>query len=161
MLTEFGSTINSTNAITLLNKHGDDADSAFQSWSYWQFKDYHDITSSSGPIESFYDADGSLQLNKLASLSRTYAPAIAGRPLLMKFDTKTKQFDLVYKYNAGTSGNTEIYLNEAIHYARGFNVTLVPQNAASWARVRANRLEVTHSNAFGPGIVLTLRITAN
>jgi endoglycosylceramidase len=161
MLTEFGSTINSTNAITLLNKHGDDADTAFQSWAYWQFKDFDDITSSSGPIESFYNADGALQLNKLASLSRTYATAIAGRPTLMKFDTKTKQFQLVYKYNAGTSGATEIYLNEAIHYPRGFAVAVTPASAASWRQVRTNRMEVTHSSGFGPGVTISVTITAN
>ena len=52
----------------------------FLGWSYWQFKKYQDLTTTTRPAtaESFYTDDGQLQLNKVRALSRSYAQAIAG-----------------------------------------------------------------------------------
>jgi len=52
----------------------------FRSWTYWQFKYYHDITTAANPgtTESFYDEYGNLQVNKVKALSRPYAYAICG-----------------------------------------------------------------------------------
>ncbi len=49
-------------------------------WSYWQFKKYQDITTTTRPAtaESFYTEDGQLEINKVRALSRSYAQAIAG-----------------------------------------------------------------------------------
>lgn len=42
------------------------ADNYFQSWSWWQFKSYNDITTQSiGDAESFYDSKGKLQTEKV------------------------------------------------------------------------------------------------
>jgi endoglycosylceramidase len=163
MLTEFGASINSTNADYMLGFLADEVDRALQGgWIYWEFKTFDDITTSGPGVESFYDANGDLELNKVAALSRTYATAVAGRPTKMRFDTKTKQFDLQYTYNPGTTGNTEIYLNERVHYGGGFGVTISPPAAATWTRVQRNRLEITHTSAFGPSSPqLSIRITAN
>jgi hypothetical protein len=60
-----------------------------------------------------------LQENKVKTLSRTYAQAIAGKPTTMSFDTSSKAFLLQYNYNPLASGPTEIYLNEAFHYPNG------------------------------------------
>jgi hypothetical protein len=64
--------------MALLEWQVSQADAAFQSWAYWQFKYFFDITTAGDNSESFYDKHGSLQMNKLATLSRTYATAIAG-----------------------------------------------------------------------------------
>lgn len=55
----------------------------FRSWTYWQFKYYHDITTAANPgtTESFYDENGGLQVNKVKALARPYAYAICGQPL--------------------------------------------------------------------------------
>lgn len=52
----------------------------YSGWSYWQFKKYQDLTTTTRPAtsESFYTEDGHLQTNKVRALSRSYAQAIAG-----------------------------------------------------------------------------------
>jgi hypothetical protein len=49
-------------------------------WSYWQFKKYQDLTTTTRParVESFYTEDGQLEINKVRALSRSYAQAVAG-----------------------------------------------------------------------------------
>jgi len=143
-MTEFGAVSNDTINMELLTWQLEAADSAFQSWTYWQFKYFDDITTAGNNAESLYDAQGQLQLNKLATLSRTYAQAIAGFPTKMYFNSKTGAFELTYTYNANATGNTEIYLNEALWYPNGFKVVLAPSNVATWSHPATNRIEVAH-----------------
>ena len=75
----------------------------------------------------------------IATLSRTYAQAVAGRTVSMAFSTTTKQFDLKYVANAGATAPTEIYLNEAVHYPNGFTCTAVH---ATCSHVGKNRVLV-------------------
>jgi hypothetical protein len=90
------------------------------SWAYWQFKYDHDITTVSGPEESFYNKDGSLQSAKVAALSRTYAPIVAGRPEQMKYSSSTGAFRLRYRVQSSTMGlATEVYLNKEMNYNKG------------------------------------------
>ncbi|CAE8700421.1 unnamed protein product, partial [Polarella glacialis] len=123
-LTEFGACSGSETCIAEINRIADRADSALHSWAYWQFKYYHDITTVAGPEEGFYHADGSLQDGKVAALSRTYAPIIAGRPELVRYDAKTGAFHLRLSTDAGTDHlPTEIYLNRKMNYpGQGFVV---------------------------------------
>jgi hypothetical protein len=49
------------------------------SWAYWQFKNYKDLTTSAGDrSEGFYNNDGSLQVQKIKALTRTYVKAAQG-----------------------------------------------------------------------------------
>lgn len=98
---------------------------------------FDDITTQNGATESFYNADGSLQVCclsllhfhcilysssfaqdlKIAALSRTYAPTIAAVPDTIKysFDASSARFSLNYTSNPDLPFNncvTEIYLNE-------------------------------------------------
>jgi hypothetical protein len=52
----------------------------YSGWSYWQFKKYQDLTTTTRPAtaESFYTEDGQLEINKVRALSRSYGQAIAG-----------------------------------------------------------------------------------
>ena len=84
-LTEFGACSGSEACLAEISRVADVADAHFQSWAYWQFKYFSDITTVSGPAESFYDADGSLQAPKVAALRRTYAAAVAGAPASMRY----------------------------------------------------------------------------
>jgi len=73
------------------------ADSHIQSWTYWQFKLFHDITTASAAGgESFYLMNGTLDTPKVRALCRTYAPAIAGVPTTHMFDPLNATFNLVY-----------------------------------------------------------------
>jgi len=126
------------------------ADRAFHSWAYWQFKYFHDITTVSGPVESFYNADGSLQDAKVAMLSRTYARAIAGRPLHMRFDPDTGAFRLVYIANSTTSKlSTDVYFNEATHYSGGYTTSFLNGTLKAKPVVGSNLLQVVPSGNVG------------
>jgi len=116
-LTEFGACSESEKCTAEIHRILKVAEPAFHSWAYWQFKFFHDITTVSGPIESFYNLDGSLQKGKVQALSRTYAPAIAGQPLATKFEPATAAYRLTYAATAATKGlASEIFFNQEMNY---------------------------------------------
>jgi len=61
-LTEFGALSNSNTSAVEIGVVAGYAEAFFSSWSYWQFKYYHDITTAANPAttESFYFNNGSL-----------------------------------------------------------------------------------------------------
>jgi len=123
-LTEFGACSGSESCLAEIDRVTAGADRSFTSWAYWQFKYFHDITTVSGPAESFYNADGTLQDAKIKALTRTYAPVIAGAPGSMRFDIVTGAFRLTYAPDAATHGlKTEIYFNNATHYGPGYQMS--------------------------------------
>jgi len=140
MLTEFGAMANATVSIESISALTSVADANLQSWSYWQFKLFNDLTTA-GPGESFYE-NGELEKNKVKALSRTYAQAIAGIPSLMSFEPSDSSFRLVYLIDPTAKAPTEIYLNEEYYYPNGFTVTITPSNAAVWKQVAKNHIEV-------------------
>jgi endoglycosylceramidase len=144
-ITEFGACSGSEVCISEINRITDQADSALHSWAYWQFKYYHDITTVSGPIEGFYKDNGELQTGKVAALSRTYAPAIAGHPQQMKFSAATGAFRLRYTTEEATQHlSTDIYLNKEMNYKeQGY---LVSAFNATVKEKATNRL-VANANA--------------
>merc|ERR1712232_401879 len=83
-MTEFGASQNSSKQLDEISFLMNEADSKVQSYSYWQFKYFDDLTTS-GPQESLYGIDGNLEVNKLATLSRTYLQATAGVPQYFHF----------------------------------------------------------------------------
>jgi len=150
-LTEFGACSGSPQCLAEIARVTSQADEALHSWAYWQFKYNHDITTVSGPIEGFYKDDGTLQDQKVASLSRTYAPAVAGKPYFMKFDDLTGAFRLRYSTENFTWGlPTEIFLNEEMHYSGNANGYVV---SASNAATNANAINQVLATATSPGDV--------
>jgi len=161
MLTEFGASGNDEDSLALLGFAADQADSAFQSWAYWTYKDMHDITTANSATETLYDEDGKINAAKLKALSRTYAQAIAGAPLTMSFDPRTAAFQLQYVPNATIDqivAPTVIFLNEGIHYPRGFKVSVSPEGSAQWVHVRKNYIEVMSNGTTTPFDLVTIRI---
>lgn len=69
-MTEFGAVDNATRNIALLEWQLQGADAMLQSWAYWQFKAFADITTSGGYAESFYDATGQCVVQRLRLKSR-------------------------------------------------------------------------------------------
>merc|ERR1719265_2399715 len=96
-MSEFGACKESPKCVGEINRVLSRAERAMHSWAWWQFKYFEDITTLAGPDEGFYWKNGKLQVNKVAALSRTWAPAIAGRPLLNEFEQPTGAFRLVYE----------------------------------------------------------------
>ena len=59
------------------------ADDNLQSWMYWSFKSYNDVTTINNGLQALYQA-GTLSMKKLEVLQRNYAPIVAGKLTRMK-----------------------------------------------------------------------------
>eukprot|EP01065_Artemidia_motanka_P017140 TRINITY_DN206_c0_g2_i1.p2 TRINITY_DN206_c0_g2~~TRINITY_DN206_c0_g2_i1.p2 ORF type:complete len:521 (+),score=188.76 TRINITY_DN206_c0_g2_i1:65-1627(+) len=162
-LTEFGAAANDDDSAKLLKMQTDGADAQLQSWAYWTYRSYDDITTQNKATETFYNVDGSLQLKKIKALSRTYAHAIAGEPKSMSFDTDSGAFSLVYVAPAEpTAAATDVFVSP-FYYTNGtkYTVSIAPAGAATWAKdaSRPGHITVTHTSA-AASQTLTVKVTA-
>jgi hypothetical protein len=107
---------------------------------------FNDLTTQPNPLaQSFYAKDGELEVNKVKTLSRSFARAIAGTPTWMFFSPDNSIFSLLFTLNTvppllnnhnlsncidmfeqTITQPTEIYLNEAYYYPNGYIVTTSP-----------------------------------
>jgi len=142
-LSEFGASENVSTVGLILQL----ADAELQSWTYYQYKFYNDITTTAGESEGFYNASGILDVEKVALLSRTYAQAIAGTPLFTSFNETTGVFILTLTINRDITSPTIIYLNEAIYYPRGFKVLFSPSSAANFTSPSTNLVHINYNDA--------------
>jgi endoglycosylceramidase len=124
-LTEFGALSDSSSSVREINRILGLAERSFNSWTYWQFKYYNDVTTAARPAttESFYDNAGQLQSHKVAALSRPYFTAICGTPLSTSYDEVNRVLALEY-----TAGNctqpTELFLGKG--FELGFKAEFTP-----------------------------------
>lgn len=130
LITEFGA----SDDLVLLERVTRLADQNLVGWQYWHYKNWADPTTQSqgsGQQGLFTnDADlGSVKLDKLKQLERTYPRATAGDPLELSFDSTTAVFS--YRYTARcTAGPTEIYV-PALHYPNGYTVEVTGAEVVS------------------------------
>ncbi len=122
-----------------LQKNCQQADKHQQSWMYWQFKYYQDITTCTPVGESLYDENGEIVMDKLRVLSRSYPQIVAGAVQSYHFNMETAKFDLTFTPLASvslSSGATakeaepytsELYVNREIYYPHGVSVTFSSQ----------------------------------
>lgn len=67
----------------------DVSDSKLVSWAYWEYKPFHDITTSAGNrSEGFFNFDGSYQVQKIKALNRAYIQAAQGTILSVNFTSQ-------------------------------------------------------------------------
>jgi len=156
-MTEFGAMTNASVAIESIEFLATLADNYLQSWCYWQFKFYQDITTA-GNGESFY-INGQLEEVKVKALSRTYAQAIAGVPSAMSFDMSTSAFELSFTLNLSITSPTIIYLNQVWYYPKGFTINVSP-NVLTWNQSEVNYLEFTPISSAKDGQVITIKIAS-
>ena len=97
-MTEWGSLSNSDLDIAELNHILRLAEDYLVSHIYWQYKDYHDITSTGDAGIALYPV-AEIQDDKISVLSRTYAEAVAGETLVMKYREDKNHFNLNYVPN--------------------------------------------------------------
>ena len=117
-------------------------DDNLQSWMGWSYKGYGGITGDCGNV---YDGNGNINTAVVQKLSRTYAQAVAGRTTKMSYNNETKEFHLEYTVCADCGGETEIYLNEDIHYETGFEV-VVNEQKVQWYQPKKNRVHIKSLN---------------
>ena len=132
-LTEFGALSNSYRSSEEVEYITNMAETHFQSWAYWQYKYYEDITTDAQPgsTESFYFDNGTVQATKVKALARPYAYRICGEPVSTRFTAENGIFELSYKPGNCSGLNTEVYLGEELHYPNGFQVNLGNCNACT------------------------------
>ncbi len=114
-VSEFGATSDAA----LLGQLTSEEDRFLVGWTYWSWKYYRDPTGSSA--EALVGPTGQLRPTARV-LSRTYAQAIAGRPLSMSFDPSNGDFHLTYVPDPSTRAPTVIFVPVQIHYVDGFCV---------------------------------------
>jgi endoglycosylceramidase len=139
-LTEFGAITGSRDEISHVTRLLEWADSRFQSWAYWQYKYFHDITTINHN-EAIFNPDGQVEPPKVRMLSRTYAQATAGLPVHMSFDAASGNFVYEYTPDLRLTAPTELYLNEKVHYPHGYDLHIEPLGC--WqSEVRDNQLRI-------------------
>jgi endoglycosylceramidase len=161
-LTEFGAVGETPAELETLRTVLDAAQQRLQSWAYWSFKSFDDITTNQAPgREGFYRADGSLQLEKVRTLARPYAPAVAGNPTSAIFDDRQGSFTLRYTTTATAKGPTLIFKHDAFYFPRGFEVEINPPAGATWSVPSANMLLVQHCALLPEGSSLQIVVRQN
>eukprot|EP01031_Cornospumella_fuschlensis_P028006 gene28006-33819_t len=139
MMTEFGAAEDIKTDLAVLESVANRADSFKQSWMYWQFKYYQDITTCTPQGESLYNEDGTVCDDKLKILSRTYPQAVAGDIVDYKYTTRNGDFKMTFvplsQDSLGLSSDetkvTEIYVNKEMTYPSGLDVQVTSDSDVS------------------------------
>ena len=156
LMTEFGAAEDIKGDLYALEKSVQQADKHKQSWMYWQFKYFQDITTCTPTGESMYNEDGTPNAHKLRVLSRAYPQAVAGAVDAYHFDPILSKFTLTYAPSTTLpSRTTEIYVNRGLAYRLGAHVSITENGsdvAATGVTVQCthlnNVIEVIHSPTF-------------
>jgi len=161
MMTEFGAMLNATKSIENLQYLTSLADVHFQSWTYWQFKYFGDLTTQSGAAESFYDAHGELEHNKVRALARTYAQAVAGEPLETSFVPTTATFKLSFRLDTRVAlkAPTVVYYSREYYYPGGATITVTPAYTLQHRERTPGYIEFGLDKAAVNGTVVDIMIT--
>jgi endoglycosylceramidase len=113
----------------------DMADTHLISWIAWEYKLMYPIT---GGGWSIFGPDGTQNDEIVRAVSRSYPQAVAGHTLAYSFNTTTSDFLLSFNTtDITTSEQTLIYINEAIHYTSGYEVSVV-QGDAAWFEINSS-----------------------
>ena len=138
------------------NRVMDACDDYQQSWLFWEFKPFPG--NKTGWSYSVWNPDGSFNADVAAMVARTYAQYVAGRSLITKFNTTTKEYKLVYTVDAAVSSNTsQIFFSEEFHYPKGFNVTTSPAGV-QWTQMATNVIQLQHDSGLPSGTNVTFVI---
>jgi hypothetical protein len=153
-------------------------DEVLGSWAYWQYKTFHDLTTTAGTSsEGFYNKDGSLQTNKLKSLSRTYVQYSQGELTSMEFrdphaaygaSAGPKAFSADIKIDTNLSSPTVVFANfnspaEYTWYPHGYDIAITGVNTQIKPVYKVdtfkNHITIEVTNAEFNGQTLNIKIT--
>ena len=129
MVTEFGIGLGEKSNVEFFNI----CDNYLQSWIGWSYKPFANITGDCG--YDFYDKNGTINLDLIKVVSRSYPQAVAGETKKIFFDHSTKKMEL--DYISCNCGETEIYFNQKLHYSEGFEIEISPAGV-NWRIIKKN-----------------------
>lgn len=111
-MSEFGSVPNTPEGRAEIKDVVKNVDKYLTSWYYWQYKYNMDSTCSTSPpwLFSFYNPDGTLQEEKVRTLSYSYAYAICGKVLNQTNSQGSYSLSLI-PVKCLNNKNTEVFLN--------------------------------------------------
>jgi hypothetical protein len=149
IMTEFGANDNRTIGIDAMDYVLNRADDHIQGAIYWQFKYNDDLTTSGDVTESLFNADGTLQTDKVKALARTHAQKIAGVPHQHRFFPESGAFLLEYDADCDRAPGrtTVIYMSLAYWYPKGYQVDTHRSSGIHVQEIRGSshvKLLVTH-----------------
>lgn len=111
-ISEFGACLDSEVCGREIKQVAEACDQFVAGWAYWEFKPFHDITTSAGThSEGFYNKDGTLQIYKITELTRPYVRAAQGLIKSMKAGDDYNSFNASVLIDSQVEAPTEVYIN--------------------------------------------------
>ena len=161
MLTEFWTAGSTSKALKDMYEIMDITDEKMQSWMGWLYKGYGCDKNHLGCLISPRgDKTAALHEIWLQNTSRTYPQAVAGETVQYKYDKTTHKFDLSFRVSSHCKSNeTIVYINEKLHYPKGYNVVVSPSGSVAWHQV-GNKLLINHATILSPGTLIKLSLDA-
>lgn len=104
----------------------DEADAHLQSWTHWDLNYF--LGHKPGPNPEAFLGCPDNSRGCIKEFIRPYAQAIAGNPVLMKYERATNVFTLSLEPDSTITAPTEIFL-PPYRYPHGYTVTLTPADA--------------------------------
>lgn len=157
IISEFGACSASDACVAEITSVTDVCDEHLVSWAYWMFKGYYDYTTSGSYSEGLYSQDGSLQINKLKALTRTYISAFQGVPKEVSFNSTSSAFQAVYEVDPNIQAPTVLVLNQPLHYPNGYSYSI--HNSAGLepqVQETSNGLTITYSSGLKSETTVTV-----
>jgi endoglycosylceramidase len=151
LMTEFGMGTDAPSVATM-----DAADAFLQGWIAWEYKQYIPKT---GYANCLWNPDGSFNTTCATYYARTYARAVAGRTVSMRFNDTSSAFSLVYQMRPTIPLPTEIFASAQFRYPRGYDIVLSPAGVAVWKAVSPDVIHVWATSAATAATVLTVTLT--
>lgn len=139
LISEFGACTDVAPCVTEITQVTERSDEVLGSWAYWQYKTFHDLTTTAGTSsEGFYNKDGSLQTHKLQALSRTYVQYAQGELTSMSFrdpnapygaSAGPKAFSADVKIDTSTTAPTVVFASinspsDYTWYPQGYDIAI-------------------------------------
>ena len=161
VLTEFWTAGSTSKALEDMYEIMDITDEKMQSWMGWLYKAYGCDKNHLGCLISPQgDKNASMHEIRLRNTSRTYPQAVAGETIRYKYDRSSHRFDLSFAVSSKCkSTETVVYINEKLHYPKGYDAVVSPSGSVTWHQV-GNKLIITHSKSLQPGDVINISIKA-
>lgn len=74
-------------------------------------------------------ANGTIIVENVRALSRTYAQAVAGSTIVNQFNSADSSFVLQYIASPDIQAPTLVYVASKWHYPKGYQITVMPSSA--------------------------------